>query len=261
MSTNDLTNISAKETSDGSKILDAFFVSVFFLAICWSLFIMDEYLGYNVTQYGLFPREWSGLIGIFTMHFLHGSLSHIWHNTLAFLVLNSFLFYFYRSISIKTFFTIFLGSGILLWLIGRPSIHIGASMILYGEFAFLFFSGLIRRNPIMMRVALVVAMYYGSLVWYLFPIDPKISWEGHMAGFAAGIIAAIIYRKQGPQRKVFAFELEPDEEENIEEIPAGIENISAENKSHNDSEKHKPSSSWQWTQSTTWDKNQKGPSS
>jgi membrane associated rhomboid family serine protease len=259
MSTNDLTNISAKETSDGSKILDAFFVSAFFLAICWSLFIMDEYLGYNVTQYGLFPREWSGLIGIFTMHFLHGSLSHIWHNTLAFLVLNSFLFYFYRSISIKTFFTIFLGSGILLWLIGRPSIHIGASMILYGEFAFLFFSGLIRRNPIMMRVALVVAMYYGSLVWYLFPIDPKISWEGHMAGFAAGIIAAIIYRKQGPQRKVFAFELEPDEEENIEEIPAGIENISAENKSHNDPEKHKPSSSWQWTQSTTWDKNQKGP--
>jgi membrane associated rhomboid family serine protease len=261
MSTNDLTNISAKETSDGSKILDAFFVSVFFLAICWSLFIMDEYLGYNVTQYGLFPREWSGLIGIFTMHFLHGSLSHIWHNTLAFLVLNSFLFYFYRSISIKTFFTIFLGSGILLWLIGRPSIHIGASLILYGEFAFLCFSGLIRRNPIMMRVALVVAMYYGSLVWYLFPIDPKISWEGHMAGFAAGIIAAIIYRKQGPQRKVFAFELEPDEEENLEDIPAGSENVSAENKSHNDSEKHMPSSSWQWTQSTTWDKNQKGPSS
>jgi hypothetical protein len=55
--------------------------------------------------------------------------------------------------------------------------------------------------------------------------------------------------------------LEPDEEENIEEIPAGIENVSAENKSHNDSEKHMPSSSWQWTQSTTWDKNQKGPSS
>lgn len=213
MSKEDLTNIQGKEISDGSKILDALFVSVFFLSIAWAIFLMDEYLGYNVTQYGLYPREWSGLVGIFTMHFIHGNFDHIWHNTLAFLVLNSFLFYFYRSISIRSFFFIFFFSGILLWLIGRPTYHIGASMLLYGEFAFLFFSGLIRRHQLMLRVALVVALYYGSLVWYLFPVDPKISWEGHISGFVAGILAAVIFRKQGPQRKVYQYELEPEEEE------------------------------------------------
>jgi hypothetical protein len=144
------------------------------------------------------------------MHFLHGGLNHIWHNTLAFIVLNTFLFYFYRSISIKTFFTIFFFSGIMLWLIGRPTVHIGASMIIYGEFAFLFLSGIIRKNPILARVTLIVGLYYGSLVWYLFPVDAKISWEGHLSGFVIGLIAAIIFRKQGPQRKVYRYEVEPE---------------------------------------------------
>ena len=182
---------------------------------------MDEYLGYSLARYGLIPRDIVGLRGILTMHFLHGGFDHIWHNTLAFIVLNTFLFYFYRSISIKTFFFIFFFSGILLWLIGRPTVHIGASMIIYGEFAFLFLSGIIRKNPILARVTLLVGLYYGSLVWYVFPVDPKISWEGHLAGFVVGLIAAIIFRKQGPQRKVYRYEVEP---ELSDENPYWLEN-------------------------------------
>jgi len=83
-------------------------------------------------------------------------------------------------------------------------------MIIYGEFAFLFLSGIIRKNPILARVTLIVGLYYGSLVWYLFPVDAKISWEGHLSGFVIGLIAAIIFRKQGPQRKVYRYEVEPE---------------------------------------------------
>ena len=188
---------------------------------------MDEYLGYNLGKYGLIPRDFIGLRGIFTMHFLHGGLNHIWHNTLAFIVLNTFLFYFYRSISIKTFFTIFFFSGIMLWLIGRPTVHIGASMIIYGEFAFLFLSGIIRKNPILARVTLIVGLYYGSLVWYLFPVDAKISWDGHLSGFVIGLIAAIIFRKQGPQRKVYRYEVEPElSDENPYWLDPSIHSIS-----------------------------------
>lgn len=208
----ELTNIK-KETSDGAKIIDALVVSFVFLSVCWSIFMMDHYMGYRFVDYGIFPRTIEGLKGIFTMHFIHGSLEHIWHNTLGFLVMNSFLFYFYRSISLRVFVFVFFTSGILLWLIGRQNYHIGASMLIYGLFSFLFFSGLIRKNPKMLRVSLVVALYYGSLVWYLFPIDQKVSWEGHVSGFAAGLLAAFLFRRLGPQRRMYQYELDPEEDE------------------------------------------------
>jgi membrane associated rhomboid family serine protease len=144
------------------------------------------------------------------MPFLHGNWDHLWHNTLGFAVLNSFLFYFYRQISMSVFLWIYLAAGILLWVIGRSANHIGLSLIIYGEFSFLFWSGFIRKDPLMLRVGLLVTLYYGSLVWYLFPVDPHISWEGHLSGFLVGAILAFAYRNKGPMRKIYRYELEPE---------------------------------------------------
>jgi membrane associated rhomboid family serine protease len=199
-----------KEIPDKVKIYDALVVSALLLLIAWTVFIMDEYLGFHLKEYGLLPRSPEGWRGIFTMHFLHSDLKHISQNSMGLLVLNSFLFYFYRSIGFQVFLFLFFVSPVLLWLIGRDGNHIGASVLIYGEFAFLFVSGMIRQNPVLMRVALVVVLYYGSLVWYLFPIDRKISWEGHVSGFIAGTAIAFLMRKKGPQRRKYRFELEPE---------------------------------------------------
>lgn len=199
-----------RTASDPQRIKDALLISLLLIAACWVVFLTDEYLGYDLKSYGLQPRTLEGLRGILTIHFLHGDWKHITQNSLGILVLNSFLFYFYRQIAGKVFFWIFIISPILLWIVGRPSNHIGASVLLYGEFAFLFFSGIVRRNPMLMRVSMAVIFYYGSLVWYLFPIDAKISWEGHACGFAVGLVLAILYRKLGPQRKVYQYELDPE---------------------------------------------------
>ncbi len=199
-----------RTVNDITKIKDALLISLLFIALCWMVFLMDEFLGYPLKAYGLRPRAWQGLRGIITVHFLHGDWKHITQNSLGILVLNSFLFYFYRPIAWKTFLRILLISPILLWVVGRDSNHIGASVLLYGEFAFLSVSGMIRRNPLLMRVSLVVILYYGSLVWYLFPVDSKISWEGHGCGFLVGVILAFLYRHQGPQRRKYQFELEPE---------------------------------------------------
>jgi membrane associated rhomboid family serine protease len=196
--------------TDRRRIADALIFSAFFLSLCWSVFVMDEYLGFPLKQYGMEPRTVEGLRGIVTMHFLHGDLEHIAQNSLAFFVLNTFLFYFYRSISLSIFAVIAIVSPVLLWSVGRPGNHIGASVLIYGEFAFLLVSGLIRRNPLLLRVALVVVLYYGSLVWYVFPVDKKVSWEGHACGFFIGVLAAFWFRKKGPQRKIYQFELEPE---------------------------------------------------
>jgi membrane associated rhomboid family serine protease len=196
--------------TDRGRIWDAVLFSLFLLFICWSAFIMDEFLGYHLKSWGLKPRTLEGFPGILTLHFLHGDLEHITQNSMAFFVLNSFLFYFYRTIALPVFFALMLLSPVILWFAGREGNHIGASVLIYAEFAFLLLSGIIRDNPMLKRVALVVVLYYGSLVWYVFPVDKKISWEGHACGFFVGALAAIWWRKQGPQRKAYQYELEPE---------------------------------------------------
>lgn len=202
-----------KEISEGEKMLDAALAAAFVLSIAWAVFLMDEYLGYAVKQYGMYPRKLDGLRGILTMHFIHGDWKHLLNNSMSFFVLNSFLFYFYRRISLPVFGWIFLISGIVLWIIGRPGLHIGASMLVYGLFGFLLFSGLMRKSHKARRVALAVAFYYGSMIWYAFPIEAGISWEGHLSGLVTGAVLALIYRKKGPSEPVYHFESEPEPDE------------------------------------------------
>jgi membrane associated rhomboid family serine protease len=123
------------------------------------------------------------------------------------------IIYFYRSLSYRVFLIIWIASGICLWIGGRPSYHIGASGLVYGMAAFLFFSGAIRRDPRLAAISLIIVFLYGGMVWGVFPIWPTISWEGHLFGGIAGLACAIAYRHQGPQRKVYSWELEEDEED------------------------------------------------
>lgn len=208
-----LTNFK-KAISDKEKMLDAFLASAFFLAAIWIVFLIDAFFGTHLKSHGLIPRTFEGLAGIFTMHFLHGDWNHILHNSMAIAVLNTFLFYFYRKIAFTVVFWVSLIGALFVWIFGRDSNHIGASLLLYGEFAFLFFSGLIRREPLSMRVALLVALYYGSLIWYIFPIDQKVSFEGHLGGFLVGLVLAYVLRKKGPQKKVYRFEVDPEPDDN-----------------------------------------------
>ena len=76
-----------------------------------------------------------------------------------------------------------------------PDDHIGASGIIYGLAAFLFFGGLFRKDNRLRAVSLIILIYYGGIFWGVFPIDPHISWEGHLFGACSGIFAAFIYRK------------------------------------------------------------------
>jgi membrane associated rhomboid family serine protease len=72
-------------------------------------------------------------------------------------------------------------------------------------FSFLFFSGILRKYYRLIAVSLVVIFMYGSMVWYLFPIEKGISWEGHLSGFVTGLFLACYYRKKGPQKAPYKF--------------------------------------------------------
>lgn len=171
-------------------------------------FVFDVDFG----QYGVFPRKVSRLYGILTYPFIHADWKHLLNNSTAMFILGTMLYYFYRQVASKTLLWVYLMSGVWLWIGGRANFHIGASGIVYALFGFLFVSGVLRRHLKLMALSMLVVFLYGSLVWGIFPIDHQISYEGHLFGLFAGVVVAIVYRKQGPQRPQYSWELVDEEE-------------------------------------------------
>lgn len=177
----------------------------------WGIRIVEVVLHISFSSYGVLPREISGLKGILFSPFIHGDFYHLFDNSIPLLALGTLLFYFYRKIAWEVSLLIMLMSGFWLWIIGRPSYHIGASGFIYGLAAFLFFSGVFRRNVRLLTISLLVVFLYGSLIWGIFPIEQHISWEGHLAGGVAGTAIAWFYRRQGPRKPEPVVLEEPDD--------------------------------------------------
>ena len=184
-----------------------------FLIVMWGIYWLEKSQGLEWYEYGMLPREISGLKGIVTMHFLHGDFEHIWGNSVALAVLMWGLFFHYRKIAFKVLLLTMFMTGAYLWLFGNPNYHIGASGLIYGLNAFLILSGFLRKQKELIGLSLVVVFLYGGLVWYAFPVDPKISWQGHLFGLVAGVMLAIYYRKKGPRRKLYQWEIDEIREE------------------------------------------------
>lgn len=89
---------------------------------------------------------------------------------------------------------IWIGSGILAWIIGRESLHFGASGFVYGLLAYVFVSGILRLDMRSVAVSVMVWFLYGSMIWGVLPIRPNMSWELHLAGAIMGVALAIVYR-------------------------------------------------------------------
>jgi membrane associated rhomboid family serine protease len=198
-----------------------------FLMVCfmWLVMGVEALFGTDLHFLGIFPLRASSLTGIFTSPFIHADLRHLFNNTIPLFVLGTALFYFYPQVSFRVLFWLFLLTGLAVWLTGRPSWHIGASGIVYGLASYLFVSGIIRRHIPLMGLSLLVAFLYGEMVWGIFPgFRPNISWESHMLGAAAGLILAVWYRSEGPQRPVPFYEKEEEEEGDAEENEHGAMN-------------------------------------
>ena len=199
------------EDSEKKIIIRSILYPSLFVALLWLVKFFEITFNFNFIHFGLYPRAYSGLIGIITCPFIHSSFDHLFSNSIPLLVLGGITFYFYRPIAFSVFFWVYLMSGIWLWAAGREAYHIGASGLVYGFVAFLFFSGIIRKERTLMVLSLIVVFLYGSLIWGIFPIYPQISWEAHLLGLLAGMITSFYFRHEGPQAKKFEWEEEDDE--------------------------------------------------
>lgn len=182
------------------------------LLAIWTVYLFEVRMGVNLNHWGIYPRTLKGLRGILTSPFIHGSLTHLYHNTLPLVILSAALFYFYRNIAWKTLLYGMLFTGVLTWVLGRPSFHIGASGLIYLLAAFIFFKGIISKHYRLVALSLGVVFLYGGMVWYVLPIEDGISWEGHLAGGISGFLLAVGLRAPIPQPVKYAWE-QPDYEE------------------------------------------------
>ena len=165
------------------------------VAVLWAIFLLDAVLGLRLGRFGLRPGSVPGLIGIFSAPLLHGSLQHLLSNSVPLLISLTAVLYLYPASSLRVIPSIWLGSGAIAWLIGRPSLHFGASGLIYGLLAFIFVSGILRRDVRSVSVSLMVGFLYGSMVWGVLPIRPHMSWEMHLAGALTGVVLAFVYRR------------------------------------------------------------------
>ena len=199
------------------KNLTSLKFSAIVLIIIWSVKIFEIVFDYDFTEYGVLPRKFNGLIGILFSPLIHSDVNHLLSNSLPVIILCLLIFNFYSQIAKKILIYLYFISGLWLWCIGRESFHIGASGLIYAMASFLFFSGILRKNSQLSAVALLVIFIYGGLFWGLFPIHKNVSWEGHLTGFIAGILVSFIFRKDGPKRKKYNWEIEEDLEVNDNE--------------------------------------------
>lgn len=197
------------------RIFLSLVIPLFFIFVLYMIKIMEVGMEWDFTRLGVYPMEKKGVFGIFAHPLVHSSFKHLFANTIPLLFLSWCLFYFYKDLSALIFFFIWIVCGILTFIIGKPGWHVGASGVIYGLAFYLFFSGLLRKHIPLIAISLLVTFLYGGLIWNMFPFfaNEGTSWEGHLSGAIAGTIAAILFRKHGPQKP----EYPDDDEENPEE--------------------------------------------
>lgn len=189
-----------RQPSKRNTVLKEFKILIIALTIFWVVEIADLLFFSktircgNVTGldcYGIRPQDVPSLWGIFLAPFLHGGIAHLSANTIPFLTLGWLTMIQETSdFYIASIMSALVG-GLGVWIFGSPnSIHIGASILIYGYLGFLLLRGYFQKNFPSIALSMFVAIAYGSFIWGVFPSDMGVSWQGHLFGFIGGAIAA-----------------------------------------------------------------------
>ncbi len=166
------------------------------IALLWGIEWIESLSGSNLSALGILPRTFRGLVGVITAPMIHGGWGHLLANTTPLYILSAGVLYFYRPIALRVVLLIYVLSGFWVWVAARQVWHIGVSGVVYGLAFFLFFSGVFRKDIRALSLALCVALFYGGMFWGIFPIRDGMSWESHLFGAIAVILAAFHFRNK-----------------------------------------------------------------
>ena len=191
----------------------SFKLALVFTVLIWVIWLAGELFALDLWQFSIYPGQLDTLAGILTAPLIHGSLSHVVSNSLPILVMLTILLYIYPKSAPVVLIVLYIGSGLIVWLIARPAWHFGASGLTHGLMFFLFTIGVLRRDALASVFAMIVFFLYGGMVWGIFPRDPAISFEYHLAGAALGVLLAFLLRNFDAKPPVKHYDWEDEDDE------------------------------------------------
>jgi membrane associated rhomboid family serine protease len=162
------------------------------LAGLWAFNLINWATGSRFNLLGLIPRKIYGLPGLIFSPLLHADFTHLLFNTLPFFALSLFILSVGVTKYIEVTVIIWIVQGLLVWLFGRRGNHIGASGVISGYFAFVLAQAIDRPSVTTLFVGGIALYYFGGILLSLFPSEERVSWEGHLFGFLAGVLAVFI---------------------------------------------------------------------
>ncbi|MET0897690.1 MAG: rhomboid family intramembrane serine protease [Mycobacterium sp.] len=178
---------------------------VSFVALLYVIELWDQLSGHTLDRNGIQPLETDGLKGIIFAPLLHADWQHLVANTVPALVLGFLVALAGMSRFVWATAIIWILGGVGTWLIGDigagpyETNHIGASGLIFGWLTFLLVFGFFVRSAMQITVGLVVLFFYGGILWGVLPGTFGVSWQGHLCGALAGVVAAYLLSK--PERE------------------------------------------------------------
>jgi membrane associated rhomboid family serine protease len=166
------------------------------LLIMFLVQVVNELTGGRLRVFGIHPRDWTSLPLIFTAPFIHGNWLHLANNAVGFLIFSSLCLVRGKRFYCQTSLLIVTLGGLLVWILGRPAVHIGASGWIFGLWSLSITLAWFERSLVNFLISCTVVVLYGGMVLGVLPNHPGVSFEGHAFGALAGIVAAALYGRR-----------------------------------------------------------------
>jgi membrane associated rhomboid family serine protease len=170
-----------------------------FVLLLYVIEIINTVLLHSLNRtFGLRPRSLDGLLDILTFPLLHANLAHLMSNTLPLIIFGFLVFLAGLRVFITAVASSWLGSGVVVWLIGGFKVTVGASGLVFGLFAFLLARGFVNRNWWQIVLSVVLFMAYGGILFGILPtVASFVSWQAHLGGAIGGVVAALLLSTRG----------------------------------------------------------------
>ncbi len=170
-----------------------------FVAALWLVEILDVTVFDDAWERrGIRPRMLSGLQGVALAPLLHDDFTHLVANTVPLIILGGLVLAHGMRVWASVTGVVVVVGGLATWLFARSANHIGVSGVVFGYLGYLLAAAFFERSLRSIVIGAVAFFLYGGLLFGVLPGQPGVSWESHLFGAAAGVLAAWLLRSRSP---------------------------------------------------------------